>query len=349
MRRDWWLFGVAVALALVGLRVQLRMSSTVPGLSFFLPFIIGGACGLAAVFICTGERICRVSRWKWVAFGVAAGLMAILIVFGRRYRGGLYLPGRINPSELVKLCTVMFCAASLSPRKEEKGERLRSLAFLAGALGGLAIEIAVAGDFGLLAQIALTVAAMLFAASWVWGAAAFAVVAGGVWFVGTHPIGHLATRMTVWRDPLADVTGAGWQTLQGMSAVVHGGMTGTGFGMGCVEAIPIVSSDFVYAALAEELGLFGCLAILIGYAVVFVRGLLVASRLAENDAYRIGALLATGIVASMAVQTLLNVAGVLNALPMTGITLPLISHGGSSLVVTLVLLGILVGLSHRRS
>ena len=343
MRRDGWLLCAVVALALFGLRVQLRMSTAVPGASFFLPIIIGGVCGLAAMLLCTGERVGVLLRGKWIAFGLAAALMAALIVFGRRYRGGLYLPGRLNPSELVKLCMVVFCAASLSTRKDGVFGDLRDLAFFAGALGLLAVEIAVAGDFGLLAQIALTVAAMLFAASWLWGTAAFGIIAGGVWFALAHPMGHLATRIAVWRDPLADATGAGWQTLQGVAAVVHGGVSGTGLGLGGVQAIPIVSSDFVYAALAEELGLLGCLAVLTAYAVVFARGLLAAGRQTDRGA----ALLATGIVASVSVQVLLNVAGVLNALPMTGITLPLVSHGGSSLVVTLILLGMLLGLTRR--
>lgn len=117
--------------------------------------------------------------------------------------------------------------------------------------------------------------------------------------MGSVPVwimGHLATRVNVWRDPLA-----------------------------------------------EELGLLGCLAVLTAYAVVFARGLLAAGLQTDRGA----ALLATGIVASVSVQVLLNVAGVLNALPMTGITLPLVSHGGSSLVVALILLGLLLGLTRR--
>ena len=85
-----------------------------------------------------------------------------------------------------------------------------------------------------------------------------------------HPTGHLAVRFAVWRDPFADMTGAGWQTLQGLAALVSGGWWGKGMGLGEVHAVPIVSSDFVYAALAEEVGLVGCAILLIMWLMFFV-------------------------------------------------------------------------------
>ena len=208
------------------------------------------------------------------------------------------------------------------------------------------LMVAASGDFGLLAQLAITVGAVLWAASWLWGSLAFLVLAGGMAFVGTHPSGHLATRFAVWRDPFGDVTGAGWQTLQGLTAILSGGMTGAGFGLGEVQAVPIVASDFVYAAVAEELGLAGCVTILALWAFVFARGIRAAVRRAADAPAE--ALLATGIVASLAVQLVLNVAGVLNALPMTGITLPLISLGGSSQATVLLMCGVLAGMSGER-
>ena len=156
--------------------------------------------------------------------------------------------------------------------------------------------------------------------------------------------GHLATRFAVWRDPLADATGAGWQTLQGLVAVVRGGASGCGFGLGHADYVPIVSSDFVYAALAEDIGIVGCAVLLSIWAAVVAAAFRSAAH--SHDADRTGsALLSCGLAAVICVQILLNVAGVLNALPMTGIPLPLISHGGTSLVATLAMCGILVGLA----
>lgn len=348
MKVDWILLGAVGLLTALGMAVQTRLAGTVPGQSAFVSLGMGLFAGLVAAGLCAGGRAGRALRaWgPWIAWGGAFALMAALLVIGRRYRGGLYLPGRLNPSELVKFCLVAFAAGWLSRGKGVPS--VKDVLICCGLVGVIGMEIALAGDFGLLAQLVLTLAAMLFAASWWWGAAAFGVIGLGFAAVAAHPVGHLATRFAVWRDPLEDATGAGWQTLQGLAAVVSGGVTGTGFGMGEANAVPIVSSDFVYAALAEDLGVVGCALILLVWGVIGVRGLIAAGRCAEADE-RGEALLATGIVASLAVQVVLNVAGVINALPMTGITLPLISHGGSSLVVTLVLCGVLLGLSSRRT
>ena len=337
MRRDWWMCAAVLALAVFGVLLQVRLAGSVPALQGLSPLLTGLVVGVAAAVACGGGRAGRFleGKGKWVAFGVAAALLLALLVLGRRYRGGLYLPGRINPSELVKLCLAAFLAGWMGmPGRAVKGLSLCGILFL---------MVAGTGDFGLLAQLAITVAAVLWAASWMWGGLAFLLLAGGMAFVAAHPSGHLATRFAVWRDPFGDVTGAGWQTLQGLTAILSGGMTGAGFGMGDVQSVPIVESDFVYAALAEDLGLAGCLVVLALWAFVFVRGIMAAARRAESAP--VEALLATGIVASLAVQLILNVAGVLNALPMTGITLPLISLGGSSQVTVLVMCGVLVGVS----
>ena len=338
--RDGWLFAAVGALAALGFFLQIRIAETVPGVGFFLPYALGSVCGIAAMFVFSGERADVLLRARWIALGVAIALLAALLAFGRRYRGGLYLPGRFNPSELVKLCMVVFAAGTLADGRVTP----RRLAELGAGYGAVALAVAAAKDFGLLAQLAATGAAVLFVASWSWGCAAFAVLAGGVAFMFARPAGHLATRLAVWRDPLADASGAGWQTLQGLTAVVSGGWWGVGAKLGDVRNVPIVASDFVYTALAEEWGLVGCAAVLALYGVVFVRGLMASARLARADNAG-GALLAAGLVASLAVQVLLNIGGVLNAVPMTGIPLPLLSLGGSSLMVTLVSLGILLGLS----
>lgn len=340
MRADWALAGATAALALFGTAMQARTRGALPSC---LPQAAGTALFAACAWACAGGRAGRFVRGRgaWIAWGAAAALMAALLVFGRRYRGGLYLPGRTNPSECVKACAVVCAAAWLGA---EKPARERAALAAAGVLLGGAV--ALAGDFGLLAQLACTVAAMLFAASWWKGLAAFAALGGGFALAAAHPAGHLATRFAVWRDPLADMTGAGWQTLQGLAAVVGGGVTGAGFKMGDVDAVPIASSDFVYAALAKDFGLVGCAAVLALWTFVLLRGLAAAARRARaGDAC--GALLAAGLVASLGVQILLNVAGVLNAVPMTGITLPLVSHGGASFAVTLAMCGALLGLSAR--
>ncbi|MGN0851888.1 MAG: FtsW/RodA/SpoVE family cell cycle protein [Kiritimatiellia bacterium] len=341
MKRDWLLLGAVLALAVFGLLFQVRLARAVADGGGVAMLFAGCAVAGAAALVCGKDRMeaLLARRGALVAAGIACALLLALLVFGRRYRGGLYLPGRVNPSEFVKLCVIAFTAGFWARQPPA-----RDLVLWAGGMGAVAGLVVLAGDFGLLAQLALTVAAMLFAASWFWGLAATATLAAGIACVSFRPAGHLATRLAVWENPLADATGAGWQTLQGLTAIVAGGWTGSGFGLGDVQRVPIVSSDFIYAAVAEDLGLAGGIAVLGVWTFAWLRGLAVAVR-ADARGARVGALLATGIVASLAVQTILNVAGVLNALPMTGITLPLISHGGSSLLATCAMCGVLFGLS----
>lgn len=337
------LVSVAV-LTLFGMVVQTYALGGAPA---FSPLALGAVACAVAACVCGAGRAGRLLRGRgaWIVWGAGVFLLVVLLVFGRKYRGGLYLPGRLNPSELVKFCLVAFAAARFSGARVFAS--LRDFWLFAGGFAAIAGGLALAGDFGMVAQLVLTLAAMLLAASWRWGLAAFAAVGGGFAFVACTPlsrVGHLATRFAVWRDPFEQVQSAGWQTLHGLAAVVNGGARGLGHDLAEVTKVPVVASDFVYAAVAEVWGFLGCLLLLGLWMTVLVRGLAAAAR-READGDRCEALLATGLVASLGVQLLLNVGGVLNAVPMTGITLPLVSHGGSSLVVTLLMCGVLLGLA----
>ena len=344
MKVDWPVLVSVLVLAALGMVVQTYALGTAPA---FAPLGLGlVACAVAAC-VCAGGRAGRLlqGRGAWIIWGVAAFLMAVLLVFGRRYRGGLYLPGRLNPSELVKFCMLAFAAARFAGTRVFASAR--DFWCFAGAFAFVAGEVALAGDFGMLAQLVITVAAVLFAASWGWGLAAFASIGGAFALVACTPLcklGHLAARFDVWRNPFLYEKTAGWQTLHGLAAVVNGGVLGLGHDHAEVAKVPIVASDFVYSAVAEVWGLAGCLLVFALWATVILRGFAAGwRREAEGD--RCEALLATGLAASLAVQLLLNVGGVLNAVPMTGITLPLVSHGGSSLMVTLLMCGVLLGLA----
>lgn len=348
MKFDWIMAAALAALTGWGVAVQVRLAGSVPELSGLAPLMLGTFLGLAAIFVCAQGRAGRFLAGKgpWIAWGVAVALLVALLLMGRRYRGGLYLPGRINPSELVKVCLVAFAAGILGRGERRTFADGRAFGVFVAGTGTILLLVAAAGDFGLVAQLAVTLAVLLWAVSWGWGLLALGTVAAGAFLVCQFPLGHLATRVNVWRDPLQDPTGTGWQTLQGLTALVTGGWRGVGFGQGNLDSLPIASSDFVYAAVGEDLGWWGCAFLLVLWGAVCVRGLWAA--LGREEAKdRGGALLAVGVTASLAIQVLLNVGGVINAVPMTGITLPLISHGGSSLVVTLLLGGILLGLSRR--
>jgi len=168
-----------------------------------------------------------------------------------------------------------------------------------------------------------------------------ALLVGGAGALLISFMPHGSGRVGVWLNPFLDPTGRGWQILQGLSAMCTGGWWGAGIGAGNPAAIPIAASDFVYAALAEEIGYLGCALVVGVYLLFFYRGY----RLADSLRDPFSRSLATGLTTALAAQTLLNLGGVTKAIPLTGITLPFLSHGGSSLAVSLSMLGLLLALS----
>jgi cell division protein FtsW (lipid II flippase) len=161
-------------------------------------------------------------------------------------------------------------------------------------------------------------------------------------------VGHVATRIDIWLDPFADPAGAGYQVVQSLYAFARGGLLGTGLGGGLPTVggrlpIPEVHTDFPLAALGEELGLVGVMAILGVYLVVIERGLRIGA--AAGDEFR--SLLAAGLALVVGVQAFIIAAGNLKLIPLTGITLPFISYGGSSLLVNGIVVGLLLALSDK--
>ena len=353
---DAGFLGAVVLLSGMGLVIQFRMGSFAQGLASPLalaPFPIGLAAFAFGATLMGKGRGAWLGALGWLAYLGALGVLAAMLVLGRRYRGGTYMPGNMNPSEVVKPLLVFFLAAFLSRRQKEFSETQNGIPV--PPLGALLVLVALWGapmlvtillkDLGLMVLLNAILIVMLFAVArstgyLAIGLAAVAAAGFGVQFLSAHA----QARFDVWLNPFDDPTGKGWQILQALAAMYAGGLWGAGLGSGVPQAVPIVTSDFIYAALAEEIGLVGCGLLLLAYAALFSRGFRAAGA-ARTPFER---LLCVGLTASLAVQTLLNVAGVTKALPMTGITLPFISHGGSSLITTLFVAGLIAGLSDRK-
>ncbi|MEI7900871.1 MAG: FtsW/RodA/SpoVE family cell cycle protein [bacterium] len=353
---DAGLVGAVFLLSGMGLVIQFRMGSFSQGLAAPLalaPFPLGLAAFVAGVSLTGKGRGTWLAGAGWLAYLAGLGVLAAMLLLGRHYRGGLYMPGHMNPSEIVKPLLVFFLAAYLSRRQKEFSETQNGIPVppffvLLGLvlLWGVPMLLTIAlKDLGLMVLLNAILIVMLFAVArstgyLAIGLAAVTAAGFGVQFISSHA----QARFDVWLHPFADPTGKGWQILQALSAMYSGGLWGAGLGSGVPQAVPIVTSDFIYAAAAEEIGLIGCGLLLMVYAVFFSRGFRAAGA-ARTPFER---LLGVGLTGSLAVQTILNVAGVTKALPMTGITLPLISHGGSSLITTLLVAGLLAGLSDRK-
>jgi len=306
----------------------------------------------------------RLYKYTWAAFGV--GLLLLTFVLGREVNGQRLTlaigPFSGQPSELLKVILVVFLAGYLSENRALLVEqstrlgpiRLPPLPYLAPMVAMWAIALSVVVFQRDLGAALLFFAVFLLLLYVTTGRASFvalglvAFVAGGAVLYEIVP--HVRTRVDIWLDPFATASGAGYQVVQALHAFARGGILGTGLGAGLPEVgslppggIPALHTDFPLAALGEEMGLIGVMAILGLYLVVIERGLRIAASAADD--FR--AILAAGLSLVIGVQAFIIAAGVLKLIPLTGITLPFISYGGSSLLTNGLVVGLLIALSDR--
>ncbi|MBA3852000.1 MAG: cell division protein FtsW [Chloroflexi bacterium] len=253
----------------------------------------------------------------------------------------------IHPAEFAKLAMVIYLAHWLA----RLGLGVRSLIhglvpflLISGLCVGL---VALEPDLGTTGVLALTALTLVFVAgARLWHLALLLPlgVFGVIGYVSIHAYQML--RWTAYLDPWADPLGAGFQTVQGLLSLGLGGILGVGLGQSAQPGaltLPNAHNDFIFALIGQELGLVGGLLVIALFLLLAYRGVLIA--LAAPDTF--GALLATGITAWLAVQGLINIGVVLNLMPITGITLPFVSDGGSSLVVSFAAVGILLSISRE--
>jgi len=305
-----------------------------------------------------GVRYPVLKRYTYTAGVAAIGVLVITGVFGTTINGArlwLQVAGQtIQTTELIKVFVILFLAGYLadaasvlaSPTLSLGGRTYSGAAYIV-PLGGILLaaigSLALLRDLGSIAIILLLAVSALYVAT---GRARF--VAGGMallaatGLIGYFAFGHVQTRVDMWLDPGADPGGSGYQAMQATYAIQAGGITGEGPGLGQPDLVPAAATDYVYTAIAEELGLAGAAGVALLYVVFLYAGLRIAAE--ATDTY--GRLLAATIALLIAVQAAVIIAGNLRVIPTTGITLPFVSYGGSSLVVNLGLAGLLAGISH---
>ena len=301
-------------------------------------------------------------KYTWAAAGV--GLLLLTFVLGTEINGQRLTlqvgPLSGQPSELLKVILVVFLAGYLSENRPLLVEqdtrvgplRLPPLPYLAPMVAMWAIAlliVVIQRDLG----AALLFFGVFLALVYVATGRVTLVVIGLVLFVlgsvlMAQLFDHVRVRIDIWLDPFADPLGTGYQVVQALHAFARGGLLGVGFGAGLPEVsgnlpIPEVHTDFPLAALGEEIGIVGVLAILGLFLVVVERGLRIGA--AAADDFR--ALLAIGLSLVIGIQAFIIAAGNLKVLPLTGVTLPFISYGGSSLLANALVIGLLLALSDK--
>jgi cell division protein FtsW (lipid II flippase) len=304
----------------------------------------------------------RSYRYTWAAVGI--GLLLAVFLLGTEVNGArLSLtvgPFTGQPSELLKVILVVFLAAYLADNRPVLAAQswrvgpvnLPPLPYLLPmlALWGIAMAIVIVQkDLGAALLFFAVFLGMLYAAT---RRTSYVVLGLLLFVVGSVALylvfSHVRERVDVWLDPYADPLGTGYQIIRALYAFGRGGVLGTGLGAGLpqvgnVAAIPALHTDFVFAALSEELGLVGGVAICGLYLLICGRGLHIAAQAGDD----FQALLATGLTLVIGLQAALIIGGNLKLVPLTGITLPFVSYGGSSLLANAIVVGLLLALSDR--
>jgi cell division protein FtsW (lipid II flippase) len=272
---------------------------------------------------------------------------------------------QFQPGELAKLCLIVFLAGYLREKREVLAQgRLKDFGPLLVIWGGAMLVLVETNDLGSALLYYGIFLAMLYVATGrlLFTAIGLSLFVGGSYFVYTQ-VAHVHDRVTIWLHPWTDhkvfcaLNGrmelrqdcASYQLLKSLYSIAAGGYGGTGFGKGTFETsqghelIPSLNTDFIYSALAQELGLIGASALLLVFMVFVLRGMRIA--LLADDGF--SKLLAAGLTFGFALQTFIIVGGVLRIIPLTGITFPFVSYGGSSVVANFVLLAGLLLVSNR--
>ncbi len=350
------IFPLVVALNGLGLLMLQRLAP-----NFLRRQIIWTSLGIGVmlllVLIPRDLRWLRRYRYTWLLLGMALVILTVLFgvhPMGAGARlwlgiGGFYF----QSSELLKILVIVFLAGYLDEKREllthdvyrVAGLRVAPLPYLVPLLmmWGFAVLLLVwQRDLGAALLFFVVLLSMLYAASgrglYIWLGLAMFIAAA---IVATFIFPHVGMRVAIWRDPWRQSMGDAYQLVQGLLAVIRGGVFGQGIGYSYADYVPLVHTDFIFVAISEELGLMGIIAVLLLYILLMQRGFHIA--LYARSGFK--TLLSVGLTSLLAWQAWIVAAGNLKLIPLTGATLPFISYGGSSLLTSYTMIGLILFIS----
>jgi len=312
-----------------------------------------GSFFISMIVLIAGTRLLTIDflrRYKYILLTCGMFLVTLTLIFGTNPSGSgprLWLGYRdlyLQPSEPLKFLLVVFLAAYLA---DKLPSRLRTIHILYPTIilsGIVILLLIIQRDLGTASIFTALYTIIIYLATGrkrILLAAFFLMAFVGV--AGYYFVGIVQARVDSWLNPWNDPSGSSYQIIQSLIAIANGGIVGRGPGLGDPGFIPVALSDFIFAAIAEETGLFGTFGLLAIIGLIITRGLRVALR--ASDLFR--RILAAGITAYFGVQTILIVGGNLRLLPLTGVTLPFVSYGGSSLLTSFIALFVLIHISNH--
>ena len=357
LQSDKWLFLATLALVCTSVVMVYSASALVALERFNQPYlfvtrqIMWAAIGIAVLSIVMriDYRTYKNDKVIWALLGVVTVLL-IGVLFARPINNARRWVGiggfGIQPSELAKLAAILFTALTLERRRHRINELGYALLPIALIVGGLLGLIMLEPDFGTSVSLLAVIGMMVFAAGFSYRYMAGAVLlALPALYVIVMQADYRRRRLLTFMDPWADPLGDGFQIIQSLIAVGTGGVVGRGLMNGVQKLfyLPEPQTDFIYAVIAEELGLIGATVVVLCFCVIAWRGLRTAMRAPDS----FGAFLALGITMMLVLQALFNISVVLGLVPTKGIPLPLVSSGGSSMLINLLAVGVLLNISQH--
>ena len=302
--------------------------------------------GLAAMLVISliVSRAKRFRGMTWLAMAGGIALLVMPLAFGEWYNGAknwVNLPviGTFQPSELVKLSLVLAMAYYFSAHRTVF-QMMPAILFAGACLLLLMLQ----RDLGTALIYYITTLGMFYVAC---GNVPLTLLGfgggAGAAVLGYRMFAHVKVRVAMWRNPWSDPLDKGYQIIQALLAIGSGGLFGVGLGQGTPDKIPAYYNDFIFAVICEQMGLIFGLLVLAVYLLLILRGVSVITRSRRS----FDMLLGCGVLAMLGIQTFMIVAGVIKMIPLTGVTMPFLSYGGSSLLSCLSMIGIVHGIAAR--
>lgn len=333
---DRFIIIVADLLSGIGMMVQYRIN---PELAFrqVAMLLIGIAAMMVCMLFMRRPEIFR--KLSWPLMLISLGILGALLFLGKEAGGAknwIIIAGiRFQPSEFVKVALVLVLSHWLTDRRLLR-ELIVPLAFAALCVLMLVIQ----RDLGAAVLFLSTALILFYTATGRAVPTLIGLGAGCVGAVGSYYVfDHVKARVAVWLNPWATYDTSGYQIAQGLMAIATGGMWGVGLGLGSPKLIPAYSTDYIFAVICEEFGILFGICVIALYLVFIIRGAIIA--LNAHD--RFSMLVAFGCTAILTLQSFIIIGGVIKMIPLTGITLPFVSQGGSSLIACMMLSGLMEG------